>query len=153
MDDDAEKNASVVQSYLAADKTVSSRMFWREKRHKDFVEANLPVICPDLPEINGELILIAHKTRIPKKYGFTLLAGSFRIVGLDVNPGSSHFNRRTLTSVSSTHWQFFPGMDAEADGRSMEHREWLAEFCKRTNINLSSPYRAPAHNPVQLDLL
>ncbi len=58
-----------------------------------------------------------------------------RVLGLDVNPGTSHFNVTTMESVSVTHWQLYPQYVAEPDERVRTHREWLFEFLKRANIN------------------
>jgi hypothetical protein len=154
MADDAQDDlASTAEAYLAAPKIIVGQILWRDKGHQDFAEAKLPVVCAEMPEINGELVLTAHKTRVPQKFSFTLLAGSVRITGLDVNPASSHYNRISMQSVSSTHWQWFPDNEADGDDRELTHREWLMEFCARTGIELQAHYRPPPHSPVQLDLI
>lgn len=151
--DEEEDLTPTIKAYLQAPKVISGRVLWRNKRHPDFSEVTLPVICTEMPEINGELRLTAHKTRVPPKYGFTLLVGSIRVVGLDVSPGRTHFNRKTLESVKSTHWQWFPSYEAESDERDLGHLEWLTEFCRMANIEFRSTYKSPPHSPVQLDLL
>lgn len=145
------EDANLILLCLRSYKYISGRLRWNAKRHQDYAEAKFLVNCPALPEIDGRLILTAHKARVPYKYGFSLMAGSLRIFGLDVNPGMSHYNRRTLTSVSGTHWQVYPHMDAEPDNRELAHREWLLEFCKRIHLESRIEYATPPHTPVQLE--
>ncbi len=153
MSEEDAQEASIIRSYLDSIKLIKGDIKWKSKGHKDFCEVKLPVICPEMPEIDGQLVMTAHISRIPQKISFTLLAGSTRITGLDVNPASSHFNVKTRESVSATHWQWFPLMEAEADQRNLTHFEWLREFCQRTKIELKIAYMAPPYEPVQLDLL
>jgi len=145
--------AEIVASYLAEIKLFSGKYKWSDKGHIDYIEVTIPLICSAMPEINGELRMTAHRTRTPQKFSFTLLAGSVRIAALDVNPGSTHFNTRTLTSVSGTHWHWYPDLDAELDERPLSHGEWLSEFCDQARISLDAPYEPPPHDPVQLELL
>ncbi|WKW51894.1 hypothetical protein [Rhodomicrobium lacus] len=151
--EDAEEIASIVSSYLDSYKRIEGDVKWKNKGHPDYIQLKIPIVCPSMPEIDGQLIMTAHRTRIPHRFSFTIVAGSNRIVGLDVNPASSHFNVRTRKSVSVTHWQWFPVMDAEADERNLLHLEWFREFCQRTKIEIKVAYAAPPHEPVQLDLL
>lgn len=153
MSDEASSYEAEVEAYLAAEKYVAGRMVWKNKGNADYVEALIPVFCDAFPEIVGELRLTAHRTRVPRKYGFILLAGSNRVFALDVNPAASHYNPSTLTSVSCTHWQHFPLLEAEPDDRDMPHREWLTEFCHRIHIESRTIYTSPPHRDVQLDLL
>lgn len=148
-----EAEAALISAYLKADKYISGRLKWKDKRREDYSEAKFLVVCPAFPEIDGRLILTAHKTRIPYKFGFSLMAGTTRILALDVNPGMSHYNRKTLTSVFGTHWQVFPDMSAELDERELAHKEWLLEFCKRIHLESRIRYVSPPHLPVQLELL
>jgi hypothetical protein len=151
-DHDAEE-ASIISSYLDSKKFIRGEIKWKNKGNKDFSEVKLPVTCPAMPEIDGQLILTSHMSRIPQKISFTLVAGSTRITGLDVNPASWHFNAKKRESVRATHWQWYPLMEAEVDDRQLTHLEWLKEFCGKTNIELAVAYAAPPYEPVQLDLL
>lgn len=82
---------------------------------------------------------------------FNLLYGSERVLGLDVNPGRSHRNILTNTSVSVTHWQRWPLMEAEEDRRELQFSEWLGEFVARANIELRFRVADPPFG-IQLEL-
>lgn len=142
--------------FLAAEKRMSGPLGWKQKSHPDYGESVKVVTCPSMPELAGQIRLTAHKSRLPPKYGFHLVLGSgkmTRVLGLDVNPGTSHFNVTTMESVSVTHWQLYPQYVAEPDERVLTHREWLFEFLKRANIKSTARYRAPPSEDPQMSLL
>ncbi len=146
--------AEDVERYLIADKVVRGACIWKRKQHADYREVVKILECPSMPEFNGSLIMTAHLTRVPQKFSFVLSLGNVRAFGLDVNPGSAHYNPRTLVSVSSTHWQRFPLYDAVPDERNLSHFEWLKEFCARARIGMDYlSYKTPPHEPPQLVLL
>lgn len=143
-------------SYLAAPKLVTGPLVWKGKGRLDYGEAVKIVTCPAMPEFSGQLRLTAHKTRLPAKYGFSLLIGSgrmLRVIGLDVNPATSHFNSRTAESVRLTHWQTYPDDHADVDERSLNHFEWLELFLARANIKSTMRYREPPREDVQMSML
>ena len=141
-------------AYLAETKSYDGSYKWNSKGNKDYTEVILPLVCHTMPEINGELILTAHRTRIPQKFSFTLLVGSDRIAALDVNPGGFHINRKSMELIRETHWQWYPSTgEAVVDNRERLHSEWMAEFCSRAKIELKRPYQPPPHDHVQLELL
>ena len=145
-----------ILAFLEARKAATGPLVWKSKGHPDYSESVKIVTCPEMPEFVGQIRLTAHKTRDPAKYGFTLLVGSgrmVRVLGLDVNPGTSHYNSRTLTSVSATHWQVFPDYHADVDDRVLPHREWFDAFLARANIKSTVRYAAPAREDVQMSML
>ena len=154
MTEESDRDARAITDYLAELKIYAGSYKWADKGHKDYTEVILPRTCRTMPEINGNLILTAHRTRIPQKFSFTLLVGSTRVAALDVNPGGYHLNRSTLQIIRETHWQWFPTMEeAIEDAREFRHSAWLAEFCVRARVELNGPYQPPPLDEVQLDLL
>jgi hypothetical protein len=143
----------LVAGFMTADKVASSELRWRTKGHPDYSECAIPVFCPSIPEINSRLILVAHRSRRPVKYGFSLLAADHRVLGLDVNPGTSHFNVQSLISISVTHWQAWPSMDAVADERDLPHRQWFLHFLSRAKIAYGGAYEPPPFVEPQLKLV
>lgn len=142
--------------FLAAEKTAAGALTWKQKGHTDYSESVKVVLCPSIPELVGQMRLTAHKNRLPPKYGFTLLVGSgkmVRVLGLDVNPASSHFNPTTMESIRVTHWQQYPTYDAEPDERELSHRDWFALFLERANIISTVRYKAPPSEDPQMSML
>jgi len=80
---------------------------------------------------------------LPRKYGFALLLGSEKVLRLDVDPGRTHFDPVTLTSVTGTHWQPWPGSRAIPDERNLNHLGWFNEFLGRARIRYDGIYTAP----------
>lgn len=142
-----------VNRYLAAIKRVEGSCVWKKKQHQDYREVVKFVTCSEMPEVNGELRMTAHISRIPQKMSFSLLLGSVRVFNLDVNPATFHINSKTLELIYETHWQRYPTNEATSDPRELTHQQWLIEFCKRSNLVLNMVYRAPPHEPPQLSLL
>ena len=131
-----------------AEKVIQEGIRWQHAPHTDTAKCALPVYVPLRPSFSSRLALTAHVSRIPLKYGFTLLLGSMRVCGLDVNPGRSHTNFRTgkRETIWETHWQSWPEIDhVEADDRELTHRQWLREFCRKNRIAFTGGYRAPPH--------
>lgn len=145
--------ARLVNAFLPAPKLAMSKIEWRQKGHADYSEAAVPLFCPSLENVNSRLILTAHKSRLPRKFGFALLLGSERVLALDVNPASYHINFLTAESVNVTHWQRWPMMEAEADDRQQPHRAWLTEFLARAQIVYDGSYEPPPFVEPQLQLL
>lgn len=150
---DDKELAEIVEDFLKGEKRIVGRLKWRDKGHPDYCEALKIVECPDFPEVNAELRMTGHKTRVPPKYSFTLLIGNVTILRLDVNPARRHYNRSTLESVTGTHWQAYPTYEAIVDECELSHREWFSRFCARANIVSEIGYKAPPLVPVQLSLL
>lgn len=142
-----------VARFLGSEKLITGACVWKTKQHADYREVVKVVECPEFPELNGELRMTAHVTRVPQKASFSLLLGSVRTLSLDVNPASSHYNFATLTSVNSTHWQQYPSYEAVVDNRELSHGDWLANFCLRAKIKLTMAYKPPPHEPPQLILI
>lgn len=145
--------ADIVDAYLKAPKICAARMGWRENRqHKDYVRAQLRVLCPAMPRVRGRVVLLAHKYFFPRKYSFTLLFKSTRIVSLDIGPRRGHRNILNRVSVQSTHWAFFPCDVVLPDERERAHGLWLAEFFERCKIDFRSRYERPVHDVEQPEL-
>jgi hypothetical protein len=149
-----EAKATLVADFLARRKRLEGRLSWKPKKVRgDYTATSHTVIALDGGLESANLHLTAHLTREPKKYGFTLVWKKAMILRLDVEPGSTHFNRSTMTVVSGTHWQVWPDEEADADPRIMDHHLWLGEFCRRANISYkSSQYRAPPFKTYQYEL-
>jgi hypothetical protein len=140
--------AALIDEFVAADKVASGTIQWVLLPNTDTAKAQLLVVVPAKPAFAAKLHLNAHVHREPFKYGFSLiLANSYRVLGLDVNPASTHVNFTDLgrVLVSCTHWQPWPNEIAEPDDRNLPHRQWFREFCKRSRIDFTGTYRAPPH--------
>lgn len=139
---------------LAHDKQCSGRIRWDGPDKSDYSSWKSPVFYPRRPEVNLQLILIAHKRKLPRKCGFSLLLGGDKLITLDVNPGRWHKNKKLGGSVWQTHWHLWPDIEeAEADGREMPHQHWLQNFLERAHISFSGRYKAPPYEPDQMKLL
>lgn len=133
---------------MSAPKILESRIKWTHQPFTDTARCTVPVIVPSRPSYNCRLAMTAHVSRIPLKYGFSLLLGSHRVCGLDVNPGRAHANFRTgkRETIWDTHWQVWPNAEhVEADGRELSHRQWFLEFCRRNTTAISSSYSKPPY--------
>ncbi len=133
---------SLVAEFLAAEKVATKRFRWTGKR-VDWATAGSPLVVDGRPDLSGRLVIGAHLYRRPSKYSFVLLFRRERVFGLDVDPGLSHTNTKTLQVVFGTHWQQWPSMDAVADSRSMIYQRWLEDFLNRSRISLRLPPVAP----------
>lgn len=131
---------------VAPKELLRRRIRWRGKGRRDYVEARLGVGVIGRPEVQGRLILLAHRYRVPPKYTFALIYRSECILRLDIEPGRSHINALTLEMVADTHWQSIPDLsNAVPDRRRLIHRAWLNEFLKRSEIRAIYSYRPPPH--------
>jgi hypothetical protein len=138
-----------VAEFLAQPKTVGGRVYWSQKGHPDYQEASLIVAVTAKPEILSRLVMTASTSRDPRKYSFALLLGSGPVLRLDVNPGSTHFDPVTLTSVAGTHWQPWPCSSAEPDDRQFNHLGWLNEFLTKAAITSDIEYNQPPYAAVE----
>jgi hypothetical protein len=128
-----EINALVAQ-FLATVKNAHIKPRWQTARHPDYAEAKMLVSAPDSRTFVGVVVLTAHRVRLPPKYSFSLLFRGQRVLGLDVSPGRAHRNLLVPGSVTGTHWQVWPTMDAQLDDRDQPFAPWLREFLKVGNI-------------------
>jgi hypothetical protein len=142
--------------FLAAEKKTIRRPRWRTRRHSDHAAMSLWLVVPDKPQLRGRVVVTVHRRRKPPKYGFSLLFRGERLAGLDVNPGRFHRNLLDGGSVSVTHWQRFPLMEAKADDRELPFDVWLHQFlvevcviCNRSH-HVAAP---PLESGQQLELL
>ena len=133
---------ALVAEFLAAEKVATRRFRWTGRR-VDWATAGSLVVVEGRPDLSGRLVIGAHLYRRPPKYSFSLLFRHERVFGLDVDPGISHTNTRTLEVVFGTHWQQWPYMDAVADSRTLIYQRWLEEFLIRSRISLRIPPVAP----------
>jgi hypothetical protein len=133
----------LIATFLAKEKSVARWTRWRTKAHPEYSEAGSVVIVDDGSFAAGRLIVIAHRFRLPRKIAFTLEWQGRRVLGLDVEPGGTHFNVRSKTIVSGTHWQVWPEMDAEPDERSLSFGGWLDAFCRRAHISCADALNDP----------
>jgi hypothetical protein len=143
-----------VDHFLTAPKEIQGRIVWKPKNTRsDYTHAAYVVIVIDGSLESGALQMTAHVFRDPPKYSFALIWRGARIFALDVDPGLSHFNPTTKTAIRGTHWQRWPSMEAEADGRSFDHRGWFDAFLDRAHIRPArARYAAPPFRSVQLEL-
>ena len=91
--------------------------------------------------VRGLVIVTAHRWRSPPKYGFSLLFRGCRVLGL----GRHHRNLFAGGSVSATHWQSWPAMEAEPDQRdlALAFRQWLDEFMTVANASCVFQIKSP----------
>ncbi|NYZ12520.1 hypothetical protein HL658_08155 [Azospirillum sp. RWY-5-1] len=149
MDDFAE----LVERFLQAPKRCVNRSIrWRTGNHPDYAVARLRLLADGFEGYRTRVEMAAHLKRDPRKFQFALLFNNTRVLALDVGPARSHKNLLTGKSISCSHWQVYPLYEAEADDRTLTHRIWLDEFCKRAHIDLEAPYRQPPFDKVQLGL-
>jgi hypothetical protein len=140
--------AGLIAEFIVADKAAGGRIQWVLEPNTDTAKAQILVVVPSRPTFAAKMHLTAHAHREPRKYGFSLiLANSYRVLGLDVNPGRSHINFTDLgnAAVRCTHWQPWPNDIADPDDRDQLHQQWFREFCKRAKISFTGTYRAPPH--------
>ena len=131
-----------VEEFLLNDKQPLDDVRWQSKPRGDYAEARVRLAVVDRPQLSGQLILTAHKYRIPHKFSFAMLFYRERVFALDVEPGMRHLNRDTLQSVYGMHWQRWPSMNAIADTRSLTHYEWFRIFFDKArivNVNIYAP--------------
>lgn len=133
-----------INSFLKAEKTIRQRVRWATKNRTDHAELSANVsLAEGRTWVRGKLKVVAHRTMLPPKYGFSLLFRGERVLALDVNPNRSHRNLLTRKSVSSTHWQRYPLMEAEVDHRILNFSAWVDEFMREANIQLRYRVNAP----------
>ena len=135
--------ANLVAAFLGKPKSIARWSRWRSKAHPDYAEAGSIVLVDDGSLTAGRLIVTAHRLRRPRKLGFTLDWQGRRILGLDVEPGATHFNPTSRTVVAGTHWQAWPLLEAEEDRRELPFPAWLDAFCRRAHILTTEPLREP----------
>ena len=133
-----------IEQFLAAEKKISQRVRWTTKRRADHAEARASVV-PSTGRVlvRGKLVIVAHRTLEPPKYGFSLLFEGERTLALDVNPRRSHRNILTGKSVIQTHWQRYPHMEAEPDARDLPFQKWLEAFLDRAKITSAHTIPSP----------
>jgi hypothetical protein len=122
----------LVAEFLEAEKVAHVRPRWRTKGHAEYAAAQIVVGVPGSRRLVGMLFTTAHVVRMPPKYSFALTLRGKRIVGLDVGPARIHGNLLSPYSVGSTHWQRWPNMEAEPDGRDQNFLAW--RFAEQTRI-------------------
>jgi hypothetical protein len=143
----------LVAEFIRTEKRTTRRFRWLGRGRLDWVRTGIPLIVDGRRDLTGKLELGAHLYRRPEKYTFSLLFQRKRIIGLDVEPGMSHFNTATLTTVNGTHWQSWPLMTAVPDPRELIHYQWLDEFLKRSRITLRyAPVPPPFGSQFRLDI-
>jgi hypothetical protein len=149
-----QRSDELIAEFLATEKSVVRRPRWRTGRHPDYGSLSLLVEVNGKRHLRGRVIVAAHRKMLPPKYCLSLLFRRERLLGLDVNPRRFHRNLLAGGSVSVTHWQRWPAMEAEPDDRERPFAVWLHEFlvCARVmcNYRIAPPPRVPGQ---QLDLL
>lgn len=85
--------------FMASDKLANARIRWLLALNTDTAKAQFIVTVPSRPAFSVKVHMAAHVHREPLKYSFSLLLGSHRVLGLDVNPGRSHVNFTDLGKV------------------------------------------------------
>lgn len=132
-----------VAEFLSLDKVAEQKFRWSNKGHPDYSEAQSRLAVEQRGDLYGKLILTSHKSRNPHKYSFSVIFRTHRVLGLDVSPGHYHYNVTTLESISGTHWQRWPSLEAILDERNLTHHQWLDEILKKAHIRYDFPYMAP----------
>jgi hypothetical protein len=140
-------------AFLAAPKECPGSVRWRRGNHADYFIAQLRLNHPDHPKVRARVMLQSHTYYEPRKYSFALLYGPTPVVRLDIAPRHSHRNLLNRTSVSSTHWHYYPCSEAIPDNRTLLHKFWFDEFLERCNITLSGSYAKPIHDKEQPRLI
>lgn len=142
-----------VRRFLEAEKVAEHKWAWRKKSHNDFFEATSRLVTKSEPTECGKLMITAHRTRKPRKFSFSVLHASHRVLGLDVEPARLHLNPQTLEKVEETHWHRWPDMSAAIpDDRNYQWNQWLYEFLKAGRIDLVYPLGPPPFEDEQLEL-
>jgi hypothetical protein len=144
--------AELVQTALSLPKVIQDSTDWREGRHPEYSECDLPVFVPGMPSLRVRLHMTAHMRKEPRKCGFTLILGR-RIFSLDVNPARIHNNKTLAEKVACSHWTTWPCEVAEPDARDLYHQQWFGEFLRRANTSFFGRYDRPPYLVEQLDLI
>ena len=94
-----------------------------------------------------------HIRTLPMKSSFSLLFTE-RILGLDVNPGMTHTNRRNgkREVIRGNHWTRWPCDHADLDTRTLEHQQWFNQFLQEALISFVGRYEHPPYLPEQIGL-
>jgi len=142
----------LIAQFLAAEKTAHIRPRWRVRQHPDYAEAKFVVGVPGSRILVGLVAMTAHRVKWPPKYSWSLLFRGKRALALDVNPGRTHRNLLQSGSVSCTHWQRWPHMEAEADDRNQNFATWHRDFLIAAKIVATFPVLSPPRG-VQLRLI
>jgi hypothetical protein len=141
----------LVATFLAADKIAPKRPRWGTAQHRDYAEARMRIGSPERRALSGIVVLQAHRVVWPPKYCFSLIFRGERILALDVNPGRWHRNLLAPNSVNGTHWQCWPEMEAQSDGREQPFGVWCREFLAKANVSTTFGVLSPPRG-IQLRL-
>jgi hypothetical protein len=142
----------LVAEFVAAPKKGLRKPRWRVRHHGDYASISMIITVDGERHLRGRIIVTAHRLMMPPKYCFSLLFRRQRVLALDVNPARSHRNLLAGGSVSITHWQRWPAMEAEPDGRDRTFPVWLHEFLVSANVTCNFGVVNPPRGK-QLDLL
>ena len=142
----------LVVEFIATPKLAVRKPRWKTKNHPDFAALTLGVVVEGKRHLRGTVAISAHRMMMPPKYSFALIFRRYRVLALDVNPGRFHRNLLAKGSVSVTHWQQWPGMEAESDKRDLTFSVWLHEFLVRANVTCNYHVVSPPRGR-QLDFL
>lgn len=142
----------LVAEFLSRQKWAVRAPRWRVQNHSDYAALSIPVTVDGAGHLRGRVIVTAHRLMTPPKYCFSLLFRGKRVLALDVNPRRWHRNLLTRNSVSVTHWQCWPDMEAQPDDRDMIFRVWLHTFLVRANVVCNFRVASPPRGK-QLELL
>jgi hypothetical protein len=134
---------ALIAEFLAAEKVAAVRPRWATARHADYAEAKMRIGVSISRVLAGRVILAAHRTNWPPKYCFSLLFRGERILGLDVGPRRFHKNLLAPASIGGTHWQRWPGMEAEPDVRDLPFAQWLRIFLKEAKVSTTFGLLSP----------
>ena len=136
---------------MLAPKVAARPLQWRARGIDDHIRCHVPIYTKDEPRTRATLFVQAHRVRNPLKASISIILSKERILGLDIEPQRSHRNLLTKKCVSETHWQCWPLMEAEADPRTLEYKDWLLEFLNRAKVEYPFPIIAP-YRGIQLRL-
>jgi hypothetical protein len=142
----------LVAEFVRRPKKALRRPRWRVQQHSDYAALSILVRVEGEAHLRGRVIVAAHRLVTPPKYCFSLLFRRERVLALDVNPARWHRNLLAGGSVSVTHWQRWPAMEAEPDGRDQSFSIWLSEFLRTANITCDFRVTSPPRGK-QLDLV
>ena len=142
----------LVAEFVSREKKALRAPRWRVGHHSDYAAISMAIGVETERHLRGRIVITAHRLRLPPKCCFTMLFRRQRVLGLDVNPARFHRNLLTGGSVSITHWQRWPAMEAEPDNREQTFPVWLHDFLASAKVSCNFRIASPPRGK-QLDLL
>jgi hypothetical protein len=123
---------------MASEKVVTAKVSWSLAPHTDTAKGHAVIAVPTRPGFNSTFRLTAHVHDMPPKYSFSVLLGTARVAGLDINPAGCHWNfvDGNREAVRISHWHCWPEKNVEPEERDLRFALWLKHFCNRFNVKI-----------------